>query len=297
MGRRVLAHVNALMTAVGFCFAVSAKAGAGESAVTFQTVQLPEEKAPVSANRSYQLLMPKGYDAAATAAKDDVSRLFPLVVYMHGGGSKGSDGVKPVREELPRLLATEELRERFPCFVLVPQCRDGDDVAGTRPNNWVKWDHQRETPDHWRLTDDEPSDQLRGAMAALEDVLARFPVDRARVYLSGVSMGGSATWNWASHDPARFAALLPVCGLSDARRAAAIAKLPVWTFHGDADASVPVQRTRDMVAALREKGSEVRYTEIAGGGHGIAKRVFVEDDFAALQWLFGQRRVESVSIK
>src|SRR5688500_14596283 len=100
-------------------------------------------KAPASANREYQLMLPHGFREGGT------ERRWPLVIYMHGGGSKGSDGLKPLREELPRLLATTEVYERFPCLVLVPQCREGDDVTGERPNNWVKWDNQREKPERW----------------------------------------------------------------------------------------------------------------------------------------------------
>ncbi|TLD69491.1 hypothetical protein FEM03_17800 [Phragmitibacter flavus] len=245
-----------------------------------------ERMVPPTANRGCGLMVPLGWTV------EDKAR-YPLVIYMHGGGSKGTDGAKPLKEELPRLLATPELREKFRCFVLVPQCQDGDDASGERPNNWVKWDNQRLKPPFWLKSDEEASDQLLGAMAALEDVLARYPVDVARIYLTGVSMGGSASWNWASRDPDRFAGMVPVCGLSDVRRAkpVAIAKVPVWTFHGDQDDQVPVQRTRDMVVALKKEGSGVKYTEYAGGGHGIAKRVWGEDDHAALRWLFEQRKV------
>lgn len=250
---------------------------------------LNPESAPASANREYRLMLPKNYAPENKAGE----KRWPLLIYMHGAGSKGSDGVKPLREDLPKLMATPEMRERFECFVLVPQCRDGDDVSGDRPNNWVKWNNQREKPVNWTRSDEEPSDQLLGAMAALEDVLKRYPVDDARIYLTGVSMGGSASWNWSSRDPQRFAAMIPVCGLSDARRAPPIKEVLVWTFHGGEDEQVPVQRTRDMVKALRDAGShKVRYTEYEGEGHSIAKRVWREDDYASLRWLFEQRRID-----
>ena len=103
-------------------------------------------------------------------------------------------------------------------------------------------------------------------------------------------MGGSAAWNWSSRDPQRFAAMIPVCGLSDARRAPPMSKLKVWTFHGARDDEVPVERTRIMVEKLKELGSPVIYTEYEDGTHGIARRVWSENDHAALRWLFGQRR-------
>lgn len=237
---------------------------------------------PTTVNRAYRLLIP-------AAAKDQPNQKFPLVVYLHGGGSRGEDGIKPVNEPLPKLLATAEMRERFPCFILVPQCREGLYEDG-RPYNWTKWENQKAAPAQWLKSDEETSDQLRAAMAALKDVLERQSVDPARVYLTGVSMGGSGTWSWAARQPEQFAALLTVCGLSEVSRAEPLSKVPVWTFHGAKDDVVPVQRTRDLVKALEGLGGNVKYTEYPEGGHGIASHAFSEDDYAAIRWLFEQKR-------
>lgn len=237
---------------------------------------------PTTVNRTYRLLPP-----ANLAAKPNEK--FPLVIYLHGGGSRGEDNKKPINEPLPKLLATPELREKFPCFVLVPQCRDGD-ALDERPNNWTRWENQKAAPSLWLKSDEEISDQLRAAIAALDNVMDKQPIDPARVYLTGVSMGGSGSWSWASRQPERFAAILTVCGLSEVCRAVPISKVPVWTFHGAQDEVVPVQRTRDLVTALQGAGGKVKYTEYSDGGHNIAKRSFTEDNYAALVWLFEQRR-------
>lgn len=237
---------------------------------------------PTTVNRSYRLLVP-------AAPKDKPDQKFPLVIYLHGGGSRGEDGVKPTGEPLPKLLASPEMRGKFPCFVLVPQCREGAYEDG-RPYNWTKWENQKAAPALWLKSDEEASDQLRAAMAALKDVMDKQPVDPARVYLTGVSMGGSGSWSWAARQPEKFAAILNVCGLSEVSRAEPLSKVPVWTFHGAKDAVVPVQRTRDLVKALEGFGGKVKYTEYPEGGHGIAQRAFTENDHEAIQWLFGQRR-------
>jgi predicted peptidase len=237
---------------------------------------------PTTVNRAYRLLPPK--DPSANEGGK-----FPLVIYLHGGGSRGEDGIKPTTEPLPKLLSSPEMRARFPCFILVPQCREGVYDDG-RPYNWTKWENQNAAPAMWLKSDEEPSDQLRAAMAALNDVMSRQPVDPARVYLTGVSMGGSGTWSWAARQPEKFAALLTVCGLSEVSRAEPISKVPVWTFHGAKDEVVPVQRTRDLVKALQDFGGKVKYTEYPDGGHGIASQAFSEADHAALKWLFEQRR-------
>ncbi len=262
-------------------FALLACAARGDS--PFIESRVPAGNAvPETANRAYRLLVPEG------AGKDGAK--FPLVVYLHGAGAKGSDNEKQLAEPLPKLLGTPELREKFPSFVLVPQCRDGEDALG-RPNNWVKWENQKGTPPaQWETSETEPSDQLRAAMAALEHVLATQPVDPTRVYLTGVSMGGSGTWRWAAREPARFTAAITACGLSEPAKAPALAGLPLWAFHGSDDPIAPVERSRRMVAALRAAGSAVQFTEFTGAGHNIAERVFTDDDHAVLRWLFAQRR-------
>ena len=262
---------------------ISAAVSPAEEELYLRQTVLDSVPLPTTVNRTYRLLQPAGL-----AGKPNEK--FPVVIYLHGGGSRGDDNGRQITEALPKLLATPEMREKFPCFVLVPQCRDGDGADG-RPNNWTKWDTQKGTaPALWLKSDEEPSDQLRAAMAALGDVLARQPVDPARVYLTGVSMGGSGSWSWAARQPEKFAALLTVCGLSEVSRAAPIAKVPVWTFHGAKDEVVPVQRTRDLVAAIQAAGGNVKFTEYPEGGHGIAQQAFTENDYASLKWLFEQRR-------
>lgn len=239
---------------------------------------------PTTVNRAYRLLPPANLSAATAGQK------FPLVVYLHGGNARGEDNTLPVNELFPKLLATPELREKFPCFLLVPQCRDGESADG-RPNNWTKWQAQKDAaPALWTKSDDDASDQLRAAMAAVEDVAARQPVDRSRIYLAGVSMGATGAWWWAAKQPEKFAGLLTVCGLSEACRAESLAKVPVWTFHGAKDGVIPVQRTRDLVAALKTAGGTVNYTEYPEGDHAIGEQALRENDFAAVRWLFDQQR-------
>lgn len=247
----------------------------------FEAFTLGENIAvPQTANRTYRLLVPEGAGRNGTK--------LPLVIYMHGAGSKGTDNDKPAREVLPALLAAAGMQARFPCFILVPQCRDGLDATG-RPNNWVKWRNQKDAPPaEWTDSEPEPGDQLRAAMAAVDEVLARHPVDVSRVYLTGVSMGGSAAWWWAAHQPERFAAVVTACGLSEPVKATALKKTALWAFHGSDDEVAPVARSRSMIAAIEKAGGSPRFTEFTGAGHNIATRVLTEDDHAVLRWLFEQ---------
>jgi predicted peptidase len=200
----------------------------------------------------------------------------PLVLFLHGAGECGVDNEKQLKY-LPTWLAEEEPRRRHPCFVLAPQCREDE--------RWVdvSWADDESTPQQ-----PEPTLDLAAAVAALDDVLARELVDPARIYLTGLSMGGYGTWDLAIRMPHRFAAILPVCGGGDERLAARAAPLPIWCVHGDADTAVPVRRSRDMVAAIAAAGGRPVYSELPGVGHDSWTSAY-RDGFV-LDWLFSQRR-------
>jgi len=209
-------------------------------------------------------------------------RLYPLVVFLHGAGERGRDNEKQLKY-LPTWMAEPALRERHPCFLLAPQCREGE--------RWVdvSWADKKSLPQGGPTTD------LLAVIAAVNDVIAREPIDPRRVYLTGLSMGGYGTWDLASRQPERFAAIIPICGGGDEATAPRLARLPIWCFHGDADTVVPVERSRSMIAAVRAAGGSPKYSELAGVGHDSWTPAY--RDPAVLDWLFasrysGNKRVE-----
>jgi predicted peptidase len=234
-----------------------------------RSVSVVDAGAPVTFR--YRLLRP---EAAGEASQPAPRR--PLVLFLHGAGERGSDNVKQLKY-LPTWLAEPEMRRRHPCFVLAPQCRMDE--------RWVdvSWADGASTPQA-----SAPTPDLAAAIAALADVMAEDAVDPARVYLTGLSMGGFGTWDLAARMPERFAAIMPVCGGGDDRLAGRLASLPIWCFHGDADQAVPVRRSRDMVAAVIAAGGRPLYSELAGVGHDSWTPAY-RDRFV-LDWLFGQRR-------
>jgi len=219
--------------------------------------------------------------------KIEAGKKYPLVLYLHGSGTKGSDNEKPMREPLAAFFARAETQKDFPCFVLVPQCTDGKDALG-RPHNWVNWKGQSELPPaQWTEAEDEASEQLKRTLAILDDVLRNPAIDSQRVYVCGVSMGGSGTWYLSSRHAEKFSAAIAICGLSETRMANKLAALPVWIFHGEKDATVPVARSREMAEALKKFNAPVRFTEFPGAGHGLESRVIGEAGL--LKWLFAQK--------
>jgi predicted peptidase len=97
---------------------------------------------------------------------------------------------------------------------------------------------------------------------------SKYRIDTDRIYLTGLSMGGFGTWEWATKYPDQFAAIAPVCGGGDLMFADRLTKIPIWAFHGEADPVVPVNRNTDMVKAINEKGGSARMTIYPGVGHG-----------------------------
>ncbi|MBL9079014.1 MAG: dienelactone hydrolase family protein [Planctomycetes bacterium] len=198
----------------------------------------------------------------------------PLVVFLHGAGERGDDGTRHLRW-LPLRLAEPVHREDHPCWVLALQC-PADEQWSAVP--WTGTVSPAMPP--------QPTRALRAVLLALDRVLAEPGVDRARVYLTGLSMGGFGAFELAMRAPERFAALLAVCGGGDPNEATRLLGLPTTVFHGAADPVVPVQRSRAMVAALRALGAPVHYHELDGVGHDAWTTAYGSG--GALDWLFAQ---------
>jgi predicted peptidase len=185
----------------------------------------------------------------------------PVILFLHGAGESGSDGLLPTTVGIGPAVAREP--ERFPALIVFPQAQG---------YGWT-------------------GRNLDAALAALDDVAQHFAIDEDRVYVTGISMGGYGTWLLASMHPERFAAAVPICGgVSDDHERAAqrLARMPQWIFHGDADDIIKVSESRTMVAALRDAGAPIRYTEYAGVRHNSWDRAYAEPEL--MPWLLAQRR-------
>jgi predicted peptidase len=127
-------------------------------------------------------------------------------------------------------------------------------------------------------------------MSALFELLDSFidshPVDRQRIYLTGLSMGGFGTWDAIARRPDFFAAAIPICGGGDLKTASRIKDLPIWCFHGGADPVVAVELSRTMVDAIKAAGGHPKYTEYEGVAHDSWTQTYKNNEL--FQWLFQQ---------
>jgi len=199
---------------------------------------------------------------------------YPLVFFLHGAGERGNDNQKQLLY-LPEQMAQDEFRKKFPCYLVAPQCRPG--------KWWVELKHIRLAP-----PPGEASHQLEVAIRILEEVLQNDSIDPQRVYLTGLSMGGFASWQLAARHPEWFAAVVPICGGGDVQMASRFVGVPLWVFHGDADPVVPVKLSREMVEAIQAAGGELKYSELPGVGHDSWTPAY-RDPEGVLPWMFTQK--------
>ncbi len=125
--------------------------------------------------------------------------------------------------------------------------------------------------------------------ALLDDVVANHKVDKDRIYVTGLSMGGFGTWSLAAAFPDKFAAIIPICGGGNPANAKKIKDLPIWVFHGAKDQVVPASRSEAMVQALKDAGAEnVKFTLYPNAGHDAWTPTYSNQE--VWDWLLKQKR-------
>jgi predicted peptidase len=184
-------------------------------------------------------------------------RRWPLLVFLHGYGERGRDG-----EHLPVGLGPVLAEDpgRFPGIVVMPQC-PADRV-------WVSIDRS------WSVGMPDAEDHIDAAVAA---VAGRYPVDRARIALTGLSMGGFAVFVHGARRTGSYRAMAAVCGGGRPEDGEVLSRVPLWVLHGALDELVPVAESRRMVDAIRAAGGgSLRYTEYPDLGHRSWDRAYRE---------------------
>jgi predicted peptidase len=218
----------------------------------------------------YRLMKPEDYDPAAPTA-------YPLVIFLHGLGERGTDNELQLRNGV-KDLALPEARKRHPCFVVAPQC--------PVKQYWAKF--QMRDADVFAVWSKEPTEPAALVLELADAIPKEFHIDQKRVYLTGTSMGGLGTWDLLARQPERFAAAIPVCAGGIEANAPLFARVPMWVFHGAADSLVLPRQSRRMVEAVRKAGGKPGYTEYPGVNHDAWVQTYRNPD--VLDWLFAQKK-------
>lgn len=208
---------------------------------------------------------------------------YPVVLFLHGAGERGDDNDAQLTWGGDLFLDSAN-RAKFPAIVIFPQC--------PKDSTWseLKFTGSKDSLGGLAIRTDKPANITQRLVTSfLDTLLAHGAVDRSRVYIGGLSMGGFGTFELLWRRPDLFAAAFPICGGGDPSTVTMYRKkLPVWIFHGDADPVVPILYSRRMYAALKASGARVTMTEYPGVGHDSWKNAFAEANL--LPWLFAQKK-------
>ena len=205
----------------------------------------------------------------------------PLVIFLHGAGSRGDDNQKQLGWFPESWVTESRLGGRHRAVIFAPQCPTGGRWAS------VGVDAEGERKIDASLS---PTVPMQAVMKKIRELVADPAIDPSRVYLTGLSMGGFGSWDLVSRHPEWFAAVVPICGGGDPSFANRIADsgVPIWTVHGDADRVVPVSLTRAMVRAIRRADGRIGYTELPGVRHDSWR--FGYGPEGPMEWMLAQRR-------
>lgn len=185
----------------------------------------------------------------------DKQEVWPVLLFLHGSGERGDDLELVKVHGPPKLIAAGQ---DFPFIVVSPQC----------------------PKDQWW----EPIELV----ALLDEIGRKYKVDADRVCVTGLSMGGFGTWRLAAYAPQRFAALAPICGGGEPYWAKQFASVPTWAFHGAIDEAVPLERSSEMVRALKKDGGKPKLTVYSDAGHDSWTETYNNPEFYS--WLLAQKR-------
>jgi predicted peptidase len=164
---------------------------------------------------------------------DQGTNSWPLILFLHGSGESGTNLAKVKVHGIPNIV---EQKKDFPFIAVSPQSRGG---------GW----------------------NAEALNSLLDEVCSQYRVDKDRVYLTGLSMGGAGTWSLAIAHPEKFAAIAPICGRGTPASASRVKDLPIWVFHGGKDPTVPIAQSEAMVKALKDLGAEPKFTVYPDAGH------------------------------
>ncbi len=180
---------------------------------------------------------------------------WPLILFLHGAGERGNDLDLVKKHGPPKIVEQKDL----PFIIVSPQC--------PAEKRW----------------------SVRDLDLLLEKIIKDHRVEKNRIYLTGLSMGGYGTWEYATEKPERFAAIAPICGGGSPWQVYRLASMPVWVFHGAKDPVVPIEKSEEMVKALKKVNENVKFTVYPEATHDSWTETY--DNPELYEWFLKQKQL------
>ena len=199
-------------------------------------------------NFKYLQYLPKGFDA---------NEKYPLVLFLHGAGERGDD-VELVTEH--GLFKNIKQGNEYPFICIAPQC--------PKDKYWGCY--------------------IESLNVFLDELCQTLPVDKSRVYLTGLSMGGTGTFMFAMANPEKFAAIAPICGCGISWNAKPLLDIPVYMYHGDCDDVVPISESVTMLTQINKQGGNARLKICNGVGHNVWEYAYADQGLFA--WMLSHKK-------
>ena len=220
----------------------------------------------------YRVLFPHNYDAAKS---------YPLIFFLHGSGERGSDNKMQLVHGAD-LFQSKATMEKFPAIVVFPQCPAGDSWSN------LSFTNQTGIRQFQFNVGGTPTSAMKLLQELLFTIIKEHKIDKNRIYVGGLSMGGMGTFELVYRNPNLFAAAFPICGGANVKTAKQLTNLSWWIFHGEQDDVVPHEFSVQMAKAIKRHGGDVKLTLYPEAGHDSWTPAFAEKEL--LSWLFSNEK-------
>jgi len=223
----------------------------------------------------YRILFPDHFDP---------QKKYPLILVLHGAGERGDDNEAQLKYGT-KLFLNDTIRSKYAAIIIFPQCPAADFWSNVKMQDdsvtkKLKWVFTHDMP---------PTKAMQALMGMVDEFLDKPYVDKHKMYVGGLSMGGMGTLEIIGRMPGVFAAAFSCCGGDNTLNAKKYAKkVPLWIFHGQKDSVVPYTHSESIVAAIKEAGGKPRYTLYPNDDHNCWNNAFAEPDL--IPWLFAHNR-------
>lgn len=222
----------------------------------------------------YRLLLPENYDS---------SKEYPLIVFLHGSGERGSDNEKQLVHG-STLFLRDSIRKKYPAIVVFPQCSDSSYWSNVK----FVYDSTNKRVGFNFSINEQPTVAMQLLLGLIEQLQHNYQLNEKQFYVGGLSMGGMGTFELVARKPKLFAAAFPICGGGDPVTAKTLIKVNWWIFHGLKDDVVLPEFSKTMAAAIQNNGGDAKLTLYPNANHNSWDAAFAEKEL--LSWLFAQHK-------